>query len=34
VIDEFGYDLVDLPGVSVEETVFEPLSRDSYPEES
>jgi hypothetical protein len=32
VIDEFGYDLVDLPGVSVEETVFEPLSRDSYPE--
>jgi len=24
---EFGYDLVDLPGVSVEETVFEPLSR-------
>jgi hypothetical protein len=31
VIDEFGYDLVDLPGVSVEETVFEPLSRDSYP---
>lgn len=34
VIDEFGYDLVDLPGVSVEETVFEPLSRDSYPDES
>ncbi|HEY3879790.1 MAG TPA: DUF3027 domain-containing protein [Trebonia sp.] len=33
VIDEFGYDLVDLPGVSVEETVFEPLARDSYPEE-
>jgi Protein of unknown function (DUF3027) len=32
VIDEFGYDLVDLPGVSVEETVFEPLSRDSYTE--
>jgi hypothetical protein len=31
VIDEFGYDLVDLPGVSVEETVFEPLSRDTYP---
>jgi hypothetical protein len=30
VIDEFGYDLVDLPGVSVEETVFESLSRDSY----
>ncbi|MGH3199724.1 MAG: DUF3027 domain-containing protein [Streptosporangiaceae bacterium] len=27
VIDEFGYDLVDLPGVSVEEAVFEPLSR-------
>jgi len=27
VIDEFGYDLIDLPGVSVEETVFEPLSR-------
>jgi hypothetical protein len=27
VIDEFGYDLVDLPGVSVEDTVFEPLSR-------
>ena len=27
VIDEFGYNLVDLPGVSVEETVFEPLSR-------
>jgi hypothetical protein len=26
VVDEFGYDLVDLPGVSVEETVFEPLS--------
>ena len=34
VIDEFGYDLVDLPGVSVEETVFEPLSRDTYPGES
>jgi hypothetical protein len=33
VIDEFGYDLVDLPGVSVEETVFEPLSRDTYSEE-
>ena len=29
VIDEFGYDLVDLPGVSVDETVFEPLSRES-----
>jgi hypothetical protein len=27
VIDEFGYDLVELPGISVEETVFEPLSR-------
>jgi hypothetical protein len=27
VIDEFGYDLMDLPGVSVEETVFEPLAR-------
>ena len=27
VIDEFGYDMFDLPGVSVEETVFEPLSR-------
>ena len=23
VIDELGYDLVDVPGVSVEETVFE-----------
>jgi hypothetical protein len=33
VIDELGYDLVDLPGVSVEETVFEPLSRDTYSEE-
>jgi hypothetical protein len=33
VIDEFGYDLVELPGVSVEETVFEPLSRDTYPDE-
>ena len=32
VIDEFGYDLVDLPGVSVDETVFEPLSRETYPE--
>jgi hypothetical protein len=32
VIDELGYDLVDLPGVSVEETVFEPLSRDTNPE--
>lgn len=32
VIDELGYDLVDLPGVSVEETVFEPLSRESFPE--
>src|SRR5438046_4563229 len=28
VIDEFGYDLVELPGVSVGETVFEPLSRE------
>ena len=27
VIDELGYDLVDMPGVSVEETVFEPLER-------
>ena len=27
VIDEFGYDLVELPGISVGETVFEPLSR-------
>ena len=27
VIDELGYDFADLPGVSVEETVFEPLSR-------
>ena len=34
VIDEFGYDLVELPGVSVEETVFEPLSRETYPEEN
>jgi hypothetical protein len=25
VIDELGYDLVDRPGVSVDETVFEPL---------
>jgi hypothetical protein len=32
VIDELGYDLVDLPGVSVEETVFEPLSRETNPE--
>ena len=32
MIDELGYDLVDLPGVSVEETVFEPLSRETYPE--
>jgi hypothetical protein len=32
VIDELGYDLVDLPGVSVEDTVFEPLSRETYPE--
>jgi hypothetical protein len=34
VIDEFGYDLVELPGVSVEETVFEPLSREQSAEES
>ncbi len=27
VIDELGYELVDRPGVSVEETVFEPLER-------
>jgi Protein of unknown function (DUF3027) len=27
VIDEFGYDMVEVPGVSVEETVFEPLAR-------
>jgi Protein of unknown function (DUF3027) len=27
VIDEFGYDMVEVPGVSVEETVFESLSR-------
>jgi hypothetical protein len=25
VIDELGYDLVDMPGVSMEETVFESL---------
>jgi len=25
IINELGYDLVDMPGVSVEETVFEPL---------
>jgi len=25
VIDELGYDLMDLPGVSVDETVFESL---------
>jgi predicted ATPase len=25
VIDELGYDLVDVPGVSVDETVFESL---------
>lgn len=25
VIDELGYDLVDVPGVSVDETVFEPI---------
>ena len=34
VIDEFGYDMVDLPGVSVEETVFEPLSRETCPGET
>ena len=32
VIDELGYDLVDLPGVSVEETVFEPVSVETNPE--
>jgi hypothetical protein len=32
MIDALGYDLVDLPGVSVEDTVFEPLSREAYPE--
>jgi hypothetical protein len=25
IIDELGYDMVDMPGVSLEETVFEPL---------
>jgi len=25
VIDELGYDLMDVPGVSVDETVFESL---------
>jgi hypothetical protein len=34
VVDEFRYDLVELPGVSVEETVFEPLSREIDSEES
>jgi hypothetical protein len=29
VIDELGYDFVDLPGISVEETVFEPLSSET-----
>jgi hypothetical protein len=29
VIDEFGYDLVELPGVSLDETVFEPFSGES-----
>jgi DUF3027 family protein len=29
VIDEFGYDLVDLPGVSLDETVFESFSGES-----
>jgi hypothetical protein len=28
IIDELGYDLVDLPGVSIGETAFEPLDRD------
>jgi hypothetical protein len=32
MIDELGYDLVDLPGVSVEETVFEPLTEASETE--
>jgi hypothetical protein len=34
VIDELGYDLVDLPGVSVDETVFEPFSREANPASS
>lgn len=29
VVDEFGYDLVDLPGVSLDETVFESFSGES-----
>jgi hypothetical protein len=29
VIDEFGYDLVDMPGVSLDETVFESFSGES-----
>ncbi len=29
VIDEFGYDLVDLPGVALDETVFESFSGES-----
>ena len=29
VIDEFGYDLVDLPGVSLDETVFESFGGES-----
>jgi hypothetical protein len=29
VIDEFGYDLVDMPGVSLDETVFEAFSGES-----
>jgi hypothetical protein len=27
IIDELGYDLVEVPGVSVDETVFEPFDR-------
>jgi hypothetical protein len=29
VIDEFGYELVDLPGVSLDETVFESFGGES-----
>jgi hypothetical protein len=29
VVDEFGYDLVDLPGVSLDETVFESFTGES-----
>jgi hypothetical protein len=25
IINELGYDLVDMPGVSVDETIFEPF---------